>query len=288
MMEYVVEIDESADPGGERNAGPGSGPGKGAALREADPRPRAIVGGVDYAVGGWGEYEVDRRRARWEAVKTGGGGASAGGADRPAARYPGRTYVSADDTVRSIVAGSRAVLGGGSAGLERQTTPLQRAALHLADTLGRLEDRLCDPDDDGVWECEPATALRRLGARRNKAAAKAAVYLTVPPLTSADLRAFARDPAQESDPEAMYDLGEDVISMTAAVGVVLAPLPQLVDRGSLPPLPSRVVPVTDDEAVLRLEAASVPYVASLEGIQAALASRLDAAATAIGAALDAK
>jgi hypothetical protein len=45
------------------------------------------------------------------------------------------------------------------------------------------------------------------------------------------------------------------------------------------------VPVGDDEAVLRLEAAVAPYVASVEGLQAALATRLDAAATAIDAAL---
>src|SRR5262245_50419353 len=99
MMEYVVDIDSrGGPPSGEQSAGPSREPARKPAPREVDPRPRAIVGGVDYAVGGWGEYEVDRRRARWEATRTGPSTFGAREADRPAARYPGRTYVSADDT----------------------------------------------------------------------------------------------------------------------------------------------------------------------------------------------
>jgi hypothetical protein len=235
------------------------------------------VGGVGYAVGGWGAYEAERRRARWEATRH-----TARAEERPGARYAPRTYITADDAARSLAAGAG----------ERPPGAVRVAALRLADALGRLEDRLCDPDDDGVWECESATALRRLGpGRPNPAAAEAARYLTVPPVTSADLRAFAEDPAQAGDPEALYDLGDDVAALAAAVGAALPPLPPSAHPAGraglprVPPLPSRVVPVTDDEGVLRLEAAAVPYVASLEEIQAALAARLDAAAEAVGAAL---
>jgi hypothetical protein len=259
MLEYVVDVVD---------AGAGAAPADAAPRRAGAAPPRAVVGGVDYAVGGWGEYEINRRRAQWEeAQKRRTSTASA------RVRYPGRTYVSAEDAVRSIMAGSRAAVGGGGAGGARSA--LQRAALHLADALGRLEDRLCDPDDDGVWECAPVAALSAPGAR----------YLTVPPVTSADLRAFARDPAQEADPESMYDLSEDVTALVAATGVVLPPLPGLADRRGLPALPARVVPIANEEGVLRLEAATAPYVSSLEGLQASLATRLDAAATALAAAL---
>ncbi len=278
MMEYVVDTVGAANdrPPGRTEARPEQRARAGGVDRAEHQRqetaPRAVVGGVDYAVGGWGEYEVNRRRARWEATKTGGA------PERASKRYKDRTYIGAADAVQSILGGSRAVVGGSPGG--RAPSALQRAALRLSDTLGRLEDRLCDPDDEGVWECEPATALRP-----TKAARVETRYLTIPPVTSADLRAFAEDPLQESDPDAIYDLGEDVLSLAAATGTVLPPLPELVGRERLPPLPSRVVPVTDEEGVLRLETATLPYVAGLESLQASLATRLDAAATAIDEAL---
>jgi hypothetical protein len=188
--------------------------------------------------------------------------------ERPGARYGGRTYIHASDAVESVM------------GARRGQSALQRAALHLADALGRLEDRLCDPDDDGVWECEAATSLRP-GAKR------LAHFLTVPPVTSADLRDFAADlalahsdaGAAKTDVDALQELSEDVRATAAAVGADLPPLPALTTWPTA--LPTRAVAVTDDEAVLRLEAGVAPYVASLEALHAALASQLDAAAQAI-------
>jgi len=269
ILRYVEPLASRGDPG--------------LVAPRSRPRPRdgarAVVGGVDYAVGGWGEYEIGRRRARWEATgggKTGvsrlPGAARADPAERPGACYGGRTYIHADDAVRSVV-GARA---------RRGQSVLQRAALRLADALGALEDRLCDPDDDGVWECAPATALRPVSTlRKARLAGEAprAQYLTIPPVTSADLRAFAADPAQEGDPLALQELSVDVRAAAAAVGADLPPLPALAARHTA--LPTRAVAVTDDEAVLRLEAAVAPYVASLEALQAALATQLDTAATAI-------
>ena len=237
-------------------------------------RARATVGGVEYAVGGWGEYEINRRHAAWET-------ALGGDPPRAAGRYAGRSYVGAGDAVLSILGGAppgpggeRAAVGGAAGPRGSGGSPLQRAALNLADTLSRLEDRLCDPDESGVWECVPASGLHGR-----------ALYLTVPPVTSADLRAFAADPAQRADPEALFSLGEDVTSLAAATGLDLAALPPLADRTSIPPLPSRVVPVSDEEGILRLEAATGPYVASVEALQAALATRLSAAAAGLAQAL---
>jgi hypothetical protein len=106
-------------------------------------------------------------------------------------------------------------------------------------------------------------------------------------VTSADLRDFAADlalahsdaGAANTDVDALQELSEDVRATAAAVGADLPPLPALTTWPSA--LPTRAVAVTDDEAVLRLEAGVAPYVASLEALHAALASQLDAAAQAI-------
>lgn len=79
-----------------------------------------VVGGAEYAVGGWAAYELDRRRARRK-----GGGA-------PAA-YPRRTYVTGDDVIESLYRGRESAdplaiaaerYAGALEGLEReQRTP---------------------------------------------------------------------------------------------------------------------------------------------------------------------
>jgi len=227
----------------------------------ADVFTRAVVGGVDYAIGGWGQYEIDRRRARWKAT----GKTAAHPDERPGARYKGRTYIHADDAARSV-------LGSRLAGRQGPSV-LQRAALRLADALGVLEDHLCYPDDTGVWECKSATALR-------PGAALSTDFLTIPPLTSADLRDFAANLDQEeADPDALQALSRGVLATAASVGAPLPALPTLVISPLA--LPTQAVAVTDDEAVLRLEAAAAPYVARIEALQSALASQLDTAATAI-------
>jgi len=254
MLEYVVPADQ------QRHS-------EGAPALRRPALARATVGGVDYAVGGWGEYEIARRRERWDASKRAGAGAPAG--ERPGGRYEGRRYIHADDAVHSVLEGARGAVGGVVRG-----TALRRAAERLAIALGQLEDRLCEPSEDGVWECRPPSALK----------APSSHYFTVPALTSADLRAFAADAEQEEDPDALSDLGDAALSVAAAVGAVLPAIPSLSVAG-LPPLPARAVPVADDEAVLRLEGAVAPYVTSVEGLQAALAVRLDAVATVVETAL---
>lgn len=263
----VARIPEGASPRGAANVTGDSAIVGTEALTPAGAR--ATVGGVDYAVGGWAEYEIARRRANWDAQKTVTGGDSG---ERPATHYGGRTYIYADDAVESIMAGSRAVVGGGRARGGRGSA-LQRAAERLASTLRRMEDHLCDPDEDGVWEC---------------AALAGTPSLTMPALTSADLAAFAADPGAQRDPDAMKALGDDITVVAASTGTALpAAMPPLADV-HLPPLPLRAVLVSDDEAVLRLEAGVAPYVKSIEQMQAALAVRLEAASVAVDGALKAR
>ena len=201
----------------------------------------------------WGAYEIDRRAARWREVR--GGATTPPSDERPGSRYGGRTYIQADDAIRSLV-GER---------IER--SPLRLAANHLAEALGTLEDRLCDPSDDGTWEC---------------ASKPGAAYLTIPAVTSADLRAFATDLDQMADPNTLRALSTDVMTAAAAIGTVLQPLPLgLTESLYEAESPTRV---GDDEAVLRLESSVAPRVASIEALQAALATQLDKAARAIGAA----
>ena len=202
---------------------------------------KAVVGGADYAVGGWAGYEIDRRRAAHEAR---GGSA--------AAPYRDRRYIGADDALHSVLAEGGAAARRGRGG----RTPLQLAAGNLAGVLARREDRLCD--DDGVWECAAGS------------------HLTIPPLTSADLRDFATDPLQMADPDTLYDMGEVVATLVP--GAALPPLP---DLEGMPPLPTYVVPISDDAGILRLEADVAPHAERLEGLQAALATRFDAAARAL-------
>lgn len=239
---------------------------------------RAAVGGVDYAVGGWGAYEIVRRRERWEAT----GGRQNKARNYAHETYAGRTYIHADDAVASIVTS------------KKTPSALRRAAASLARALGALEDKLCEPDDDAVWECASAMQLReKKPAKPNSPTAHA--IITIPPVTSADLRSFVDDPHQEADPLAMYELSDQVNTIMAAIGADPRQLP-LPERSlifpqlrenhrNLPMLPSRSVQVSDDEAVLRLESAVAPYVASIESLQAALAAQLDAAAAAVDAAV---
>jgi hypothetical protein len=148
----------------------------------------AVIGGVEYTVGGWGEYEVNRRRAAWEAR---GGAARADPACRPGAQYKGRTNIHAADAVQSVM------------GTRHGRSTLRRAALRLAGALAGLEERL-----HSDWSNE-------------------AQFLTIPPMTSDHLLEFANDPALEKNPVALRELGADILATAAAVGIDLPPLPRL-------------------------------------------------------------
>jgi len=211
---------------------------------------RAIIGGVDYAVGGWAAYEIDRRHERYAASRHNGGAIEV-----PGKHYGGRSYIHSRDIVQSVLGGAESILA--------------KAASRFADALARLEDRLCEPDEDGVWECATSPKNRTL---------------TAPALTSVDVREFAADTAHQADPDALAEMGEDVLTVAAVLGAPLVDMPA-ISRDKLPPLPHRMVAVSDDAAVIRLEAATVPYVTSVEELQAALANRFEAATAVVEAAV---
>lgn len=213
--------------------------------RQAKPA-RAVVGGVEHVVGGWSQHAINSRfwRARSDP------------SSRPGALYSGRTYVYAEDAVNSISAETWARPGILKAAIER-----------LAAELGRLEDKLCEPDADDVWECRAPLAGPSTGA-----------VIVVPPLTSADLREAAADPQLGTDPEMMQELSEAVLEVAASVGTVLPAMPRMA---GLPGFPDEPVAVADDEAVLRLESSVAKHLATLEEYQAVLAERIGAAADAI-------
>lgn len=230
---------------------------------------RCVTGGggdgserEECTMGDWARYEADRRRAQ---RKYGGG----------EKWYAGRTYVGAAEVAHSLVSSV-------------PVAPLRKAAEHLERSLGRMEDSLCDPSDDGLWECLPPSALGRGSQSEYQASERevsgGADLLTVPTLTSADVRDFLSDPGAASDPEKLDDLASDAGAVAAALGAPLDALPTYRPPG-LPPLPARTVPVANDAAVLRLEAATVPYVAKLELYQASVANRLEATANVIDKAL---
>lgn len=214
-----------------------------------------VVGGAAYATGGWGQHECDCRQERYLAS----GGAASG--SYGAAVYGGRRWVGAADAVESIAA----------AAWKRR--PALRVALgRLAAALGRLEDELCAPDESGAWECFEA--------------GDGAAALTVPPLTSADVRAAAADPLLPASPELLRELDAAVRAAGAAYGllsgedagngIITSESDELI-------ISSAPVDIGDDAAVFALEAQALPRVRALEQVQAALAARADAVARAIEA-----
>ncbi len=219
---------------------------------------RAIVGGREFVLGGWGAYEADRRAALWELES------------RPYRSYYSAEVLGPDDAVRSLTGGSR--------GFESRALTSAAARLQLA--LGQLEDRYCI-GDDGFFLCA-ATARARPGPPES---------LTIPPLTAADLRAFLEAPSVRSDPTELYELGMAAGAIAAESGAPLPDLPpptaDFAEANSLSGALAQPVPIGDNEAVLRLEASVAPRIARLEALQAAVATRLDQAAVAIEARLGA-
>lgn len=213
-------------------------------------KSNCIVGGVEYAVGGWGKYEIDRRKARWEMTK-----------ESPAIKYGGRSHISSTDVAHSVLG---------------QSSPLKQAAEHLARSLGKMQDAVCDPSDEGLWECLPPASLTE---------PRTHTTLIVPSLTSSDVREFIEDPDSWTDPDTLESLAEDATIVSASLGVYADELPPLKPKTEIPPLPARVIQTDDSAGVIRLEAATAPYIEGLERYQAAVAQRFDTVAGVIDKAL---
>jgi hypothetical protein len=144
---------------------------------------RVAIGGNEYAVGGWGEYELGRREAS---------------AEEPGSRYPGGGRVGLADAVDSIL---RA---------RPRPTPLKRAAESLAAALAALEAEpwgaesrtkvvlpLCSAELRALPADPPEKELQRLAAAAAAAAALAGRPQTAPPAASRE-RGPAGPPAVEA------------------------------------------------------------------------------------------
>lgn len=228
-----------------------------------DEVARAFVGGVELVVGGWGEYYVNSRAAASE-FGTRLGDTYGGGSGR---------HIYPDDAVAAITELTW-----------RRPGILRGAAIRLADSLAQLEDLLCEPSDDGIWECGAAAGLLRPQTSRGTSQH---FTITIPPLTSADLRAAAADSRLGADPAAMDDLAAAAAETAAAVG--LAPTSYNCNACTASSTAEtcssetfqRPVRVTDEAAVLQLERDSLKRLDTLERCQAALAGRLDVTAAAV-------
>jgi len=213
----------------------------------------AKVGGFSYVVGSWGQYEIDRRNIIWNSNDS-------ANSTSPGKAYGGRTYIHASDAVQSIINA-------------HPQNIIQAAALHLADILSKLEEKLCEPDESGVWECEP------ISLSNNKVTPEA-YYLVTPSITSDDLRNFANEDA--TDVMALYDISKSVTDMAALFKTYLPPLNiHESNTNKFPILPTQTISITDDGGILQLESDVAPYINSLEKLQAAVAEQFDITATAI-------
>lgn len=212
---------------------------------------RSIVGGVDYSVGGWSQYEIDRRMYQ----RAHGGGKS---------HYSTKS-ITVRDAIHSIAA-------------QRNTRgALHNAAMRLADSLGGLEDKICEADESGMWECLSANSMRAKVHELD-----GVETLTVPPLTSSDLRAFATDIEQKTDPHTLHEIGRSVAVLSDIVGVPMADMPE----PRFKQLSTRIVPITDDDAVAKIEAKAGKSLKGIEELQAKLASNMDIASRAINGIID--
>ena len=170
----------------------------------------AKVGGIEYSVGGWGQYEVDRRHAQWDV-------------DSVHKHYGDRSYVYADDVVHSLMT-------------SRAQNVVKLAARNLAEVLHSRE-------------------------------LSAALPKKIMPITASVLTSFADDDLQWQDPIILQELYNDILPLSGGPS----------HQFNIIEMPSGFAQTADVEAVLALETAVVPYIESLENMQAVLAEQFDMA-----------
>lgn len=103
----------------------------------AEPEGHAVVvGGQAVVVGGWAAYEATRREARWQANP-------ALAAAEPRGRYGGRTYVTGQDAVESLLAARQTA---------RQSDPLARAAPRLAAAVAKFNAAVLREGPTSLWD----------------------------------------------------------------------------------------------------------------------------------------
>ena len=225
------------------------------------PELTVIVGGVERVLGGWSQHKIDTRH--WRSKSSG---------IKPGSLYTGRTYIYSDDVVNSL-------------NTETWEHPgiLKSAILHLAHELGELEDKLCEPSDDGIWECGALRCNVKVNSKNEPNCATEDLTITIPKITSSDLRAAANNPDIGADPETMRDLADAVLELAGSYGEILMPMPAIEGLINFPDQP---IEVANDEAVLQLESSVAPHMATLEEYQVVLARRINEAAKVIHTVLE--
>lgn len=227
----------------------------------AEPEGKtAIVGGTEVVIGGWAAYEATRRTAQWEANPH-------SRAAQPLSRYKGRTYVTGQDALESLVA---ARVRGGESGVQCRD-PLARAAERLAAALEGFEAAVAK-DGASVWA--------RLG-----------IPLDAPVAVSTISAEDVRYTIPETDIHELHRSAEDagIFASNYARDDELPALRAPRPPGALPPLPSREVPTrgsvrqgvtheTTNRDIARLEAAAVPRASAVEAYRGEVAAVFDASA----------
>ena len=221
---------------------------------------RAIVGGIDYAVGGWGAYEADCRRARWETQKEYVGGANDGKNVeskqnieyfRPKQNYPNRSYIGSDDATYSLYDASR--------NRPNAHNIVATAAINFAKVLSEYETNVIDKIKHG-----------------------AADSFTLMPITSSQIWSISTDETLGVDEEAMEEITILLNKISTLTGVPSnQESAQESARERSQEHTSKMVSVDDDKAVLDLEQSVVSRLEFLERRQAQLATLLEKCAKAL-------
>lgn len=228
----------------------------------AEPEGKTVaVGGAEVAVGGWAAYEAARRQAQWEARPH-------SRAAQPVSYYGGRTYVTGQDALESLV-GARTEVPREGTTARAPRDPLARAAERLAAAVETFESAVAR-DSQSVWA--------RLGVPPD-------APFAISTIAAEDVRSAV----PETDVRALHRAAEDagVLASNYARPDELAALRAPRPPGALPPLPSREVSTstrsgtssdTVNRNLVRLEAAVVPRASAVEAYRGEIAAVFDAAA----------
>ncbi|GFR90072.1 hypothetical protein ElyMa_002558600 [Elysia marginata] len=137
ISQFITELENTAPPGEFPTNQQHSQAGK-TYYGDAEPEGETILlGGAEVVVGGWAAYEAARRAARWKADPH---------TAQPLYHYKGRTYITGQDAVESLVV---ARIGGKSG--NQLHDPLVRAAKRLSAALESFEAALAKEGSSSVW-----------------------------------------------------------------------------------------------------------------------------------------
>jgi hypothetical protein len=198
------------------------------------------MGGSEVVVGGWAAHEATRRQARWEANPH-------SKMAEPLSRYGGRTYVSGQDALESLL-GARTEIEGGS--LARAAEILDKEFKGGAARAAGRRDAEFASFDATVSRADPLTragerlarALERFDTEVGRGGASTAWQrLGVPPdspfaITTLDATDIRRS-VSETDVHELHRCGEDA-------GIFAASYARADERPALhPPRPPRALPL---------------------------------------------